>query len=260
MIKTKDLKLISEKLINVFNMAGKESIELYSRGLKIDIKGDKSPVSNGDLRVNELITDKIRELTPNIPIISEETVDLNIKNTAKIFWLIDPIDGTKEYIAGKDEYTLNAALVVDAVPVLGLVGVPKKNRLFYTYAPGESYLIEDGKTKKIICSKKQPKGKIVALSSVIKPSDIILNKLKEFNVSSIVKMASSYKFCVIATGEYDIYAARERANEWDYAAGHAVAQNAGAIIKTLDEKPFLYGKEDYRNPSLLIKRAKNLNV
>ena len=260
MIKTKDLKLISEKLINVFNMAGKESIELYSRGLKIDIKGDKSPVSNGDLRVNELITDKIRELTPNIPIISEETVDLNIKNTAKIFWLIDPIDGTKEYIAGKDEYTLNAALVVDAVPVLGLVGVPKKNRLFYTYAPGESYLIEDGKTKKINCSKKQPKGKIVALSSVIKPSDIILNKLKEFNVSSIVKMASSYKFCVIATGEYDIYAARERANEWDYAAGHAVAQNAGAIIKTLDEKPFLYGKEDYRNPSLLIKRAKNLNV
>ena len=260
MIKTKDLKLISEKLINVFNMAGKESIELYSRGLKIDIKGDKSPVSNGDLRVNELITDKIRELTPNIPIISEETVDLNIKNTAKIFWLIDPIDGTKEYIAGKDEYTLNAALVVDAVPVLGLVGVPKKNRLFYTYAPGESYLIEDGKTKKINCSKKQPKGKIVALSSVIKPSDIILNKLKEFNVSSIVKMASSYKFCVIATGEYDIYAARERANEWDYAAGHAVAQNAGAIIKTLDEKPFLYGKEDYRNPSLLIKRAKNLYV
>ena len=260
MIKTKDLKLISEKLINVFNMAGKESIELYSRGLKIDIKGDKSPVSNGDLRVNELITDKIRELTPNIPIISEETVDLNIKNTAKIFWLIDPIDGTKEYIAGKDEYTLNAALVVDDVPVLGLVGVPKKNRLFYTYAPGESYLIEDGKTKKINCSKKQPKGKIVALSSVIKPSDIILNKLKEFNVSSIVKMASSYKFCVIATGEYDIYAARERANEWDYAAGHAVAQNAGAIIKTLDEKPFLYGKEDYRNPSLLIKRAKNLNV
>ncbi len=259
-MKTKDLKIISEKLINVFNVAGKESIELYSRGLKIDIKEDKSPVSNGDLRVNELITDKIKELTPNIPIISEETVNLNIKNTAKIFWLIDPIDGTKEYIAGKDEYTLNAALVVDAVPVLGLVGVPKKNRLFYTYAPGESYLIEGGKTKKINCSKKQPKGKIVALSSVIKPSDIILNKLKEFNVSSIVKMASSYKFCVIATGEYDIYAARERANEWDYAAGHAVAQNAGAIIKTLDEKPFLYGKEDYGNPSLLIKRAKNLNV
>ncbi len=258
-MKINELKSICEGLIDTFKIAGNVSIDLFAKGLKIEIKEDNSPVSNGDLKVNELITDKIKELTPNIPIISEETVDLNIKNTAKIFWLIDPIDGTKEYIAGKDEYTLNAALVVNTVPVLGLVGVPKKNRLFYTYGPGESYLIETGKVKKINCKKQQPKGKVVALSSVVKPSDIILNKLREFKVNSIVKMASSYKFCVIATGEYDIYAAKERANEWDYAAGHAIAQNAGAIIKTLDEKPFLYGKADYKNPSLLLKRAENLN-
>ena len=254
-----ELKKIAEGLIDTFNIAGQESIDLYKKGLKIEIKEDKSPVSNGDLRVNDLITNKIKKLTPNIPIVSEETVNLKIKNTAKIFWLIDPIDGTKEYIAGRDEYTLNAALVINTVPVLGVVGVPKKNRLFYSYAPGESFLIESGKTKKINCQKKQPKGQIVALSSSLKPSDIILNKLKEFNVNLIVKMASSYKFCVIANGEFDIYAARERANEWDYAAGHAIAQNAGAIIKTLDEKPFLYGKEDYRNPSLLIKRSKILD-
>ena len=258
-MKTSELKIISEKLIDTFHNAGKISIDLYKKGLNIEIKEDKSPVSNGDLKVNDLITSKIKDLTPDIPIISEETVDLKVKNKAKIFWLIDPIDGTKEYIAGKDEYTLNAALVINTVPVLGLVGAPKKNRLFYSYGPGESYLIEDGKTKKINCFKQQPKGRIVALSSVIKPSDLILNKLKEFKVNSIVKMASSYKFCVIASGEYDIYAARERANEWDYAAGHAIAQNAGAIIKTLDEKPFLYGKADYRNPSLLIKRSENLN-
>ena len=258
-MKPSELKNISESLINTFHNAGRISIELFKKGLQIQIKEDKSPVSNGDLKVNDLITSKIKILTPNIPIVSEETVDLKKKNEAKIFWLIDPIDGTKEYIAGKDEYTLNAALVVNTVPVIGVVGVPKKNRLFYTYGPEESYLIENGKTQKINCKKQQPKGKIVALSSVVKPSDIILNKLKELNVTSIVKMASSYKFCVIATGEYDVYAARERANEWDYAAGHAVAQNAGAIIKTLDEKPFLYGKGDYKNPSLLIKRSKNLN-
>jgi len=259
MVSKEDLKTLTESLIDTFKQAGNQSIELYKKGLKIEIKEDNSPVSNGDLRVNEIITKKILSLTPNIPIISEETVNLKIKNKSKIFWLIDPIDGTKEYIAGKDEYTLNAALVIDKVPVLGLVGVPKKNRLFYAYAPGESYLIENGEINKNNCIKKQPKGKIVALSSVVKPSDLILNKLKEYKVNSIVKMASSYKFCVIATGEYDIYAARERANEWDYAAGHAIAQNAGAIIKTLDEKPFLYGKEDYRNPSLLIKRSENLN-
>ena len=76
----------------------------------------------------------------------------------------------------------------------------------------------------------------------------------------MVKMASSYKFCVIAKGDFDIYAARERACEWDYAAGHAIAENAGAIISTLEGEPFLYGKEDYKNPSLLIRRSKNLNV
>ena len=254
-----ELKKIAESLIDTFIEAGEDTIKLYNDGLKIELKEDGSPVSNGDLMANDIISRKISSLTPNIPIISEETVNLNKKNKSKIFWLIDPIDGTKEYIAGRDEYTLNAALVINTVPVLGLVGVPKKKRLFFSYSPGQSYLIEENITKKISCKKQQPKGKIVALSSVIKPSDIILNKLKQFNVTSITKMASSYKFCVIATGEYDIYAAKERANEWDYAAGHAVAQNAGAIIKTLDEKPFLYGKEDYKNPSLLIKRSANLN-
>jgi 3'(2'), 5'-bisphosphate nucleotidase len=125
-----ELKNIAESLIETFNIAGQESIDLYSKGLEIKTKEDNSPVSNGDLRVNDLITKKILELTPNIPIISEETVDLKVKNKEKIFWLIDPIDGTKEYIAGKDEYTLNAALVVDKVPGIGLVGVPKKKNFF----------------------------------------------------------------------------------------------------------------------------------
>ena len=121
-----ELKKIAESLIDTINVAGQESIDLYRKGLDIEIKEDNSPVSNGDLRVNELITKKIEKLTPNIHIVSEETVDIKIKNKSKIFWLIDPIDGTREYIAGKDEYTLNAALVINTVPVLGLVGVPKK--------------------------------------------------------------------------------------------------------------------------------------
>ena len=254
-----DLQKIIEDLVDTFLSAGDLSLQLREKGLSKEIKSDNTPVSNGDIEVNKVLTKKILELTPEIPIVSEETSHNKSKNDLKDFWLIDPIDGTKEYIAGKDEYTLNAALVINTVPVIGLVGVPKKGRLFYSFYAGESYMIEREKTQKINCKKQQPKDQVVALSSVIKPSDMILNKLKEYNVTSIVKMASSYKFCVIATGEYDIYAARERANEWDYAAGHAIAQNAGAIIKTLDEKPFLYGKEDYRNPSLLIKRSENLN-
>ena len=94
---------------------------------------------------------------------------------------------------------------------------------------------------------------------LVKEDQERMKKLNEYNVSSISKVASSYKFCLIADGTFDIYAAKERANEWDYAAGHAIAENAGAIITTLDNQPFLYGKEDYRNPSLLILRSKNLN-
>ena len=133
-----ELKKIAEGLIDTFIKAGDETIKLYNEGLKIEIKEDGSPVSNGDLKADDLISKKISSLTPNIPIISEETVNLNKKNKSKIFWLIDPIDGTKEYIAGKDEYTLNAALVIDTVPVLGIVGVPKKKRLFFSYSPGQS--------------------------------------------------------------------------------------------------------------------------
>ena len=129
-MKISELKLISLGLIDTFFNAGKVSVDLYKKGLKIQIKDDQSPVSNGDLAVNELITNKIKELTPNLPIVSEETVDLKIKNKSKIFWLIDPIDGTKEYIAGKEEYTLNAALVIDTVPMIGIVGVPKKIDFF----------------------------------------------------------------------------------------------------------------------------------
>ena len=254
-----ELKTIAEGLIETFNFAGQESIDLHAKGLQIETKEDNSPVSNGDLRVNELVTKKILELTPNIHIVSEETVDLKIKNKEKIFWLIDPIDGTKEYIAGKDEYTLNAALVIDKVPEIGLVGVPKKKQLFYSYGAGESYLIENNKKIKNDCSKKTPKEQIIALASSPQPSEEIMKILKKYNVTSVVKMASSYKFCVIANGEFDIYAAKERANEWDYAAGHAVAEHAGAIIKTLDGNPFHYGKEDYANPSILMKRAQNLN-
>ena len=254
-----ELKTITEGLIETFNVAGQVSIDLYAKGLKIEIKEDNSPVSNGDLKVNEIITDKILKLTPNIPIVSEETVNIKVKNKEKIFWLIDPIDGTKEYVAGKDEYTLNAALIIDKVPSIGLVGAPKKKQLFYSYGVGESFLIENKIKNRNDCSKKTPKGEIVALSSSAHPSEEIMNQLKKFNVTSVVKMASSYKFCMIANGEFDIYAAKERANEWDYAAGHAVAEHAGAIIKTLEGEPFDYGKEDYANPSILMRRAQNLN-
>ena len=255
-----ELKKIAESLIETTNFAGNTSIDLYKKGLKKIIKPDNSPVTNGDLEVNKILTNKIKILTPNIPIISEETVDLKKKNNLNTFWLIDPIDGTREYIAGEDEYTINAALVINNSPIVGLLGAPRKERLFYAYGKGNSYMIEKNKTVKLECKKKTPQGKIFAVSGSSHPSDLILEVFKKYKVSSFTPMHSSYKFCVIATGEFDFYAARERAYEWDYAAGHAVAEGAGAIITTLENKPFRYGKDDYKNLSLIIKRSEKLDA
>ena len=255
-----ELENIAKNLIKTTELAGEKSIEIYKKGLKTIIKPDNSPVTNGDLEVNKILTEKIKNLTPNIPIISEETVDLKKENTLKTFWLIDPIDGTKEYIAGKDEYTINAALVLNYIPTIGLVGAPKKNRLFYSYGKNNSFMIEDDKTIKLSCKKKTTKGKIFAVSGAEKPAPLILDILKKHKVESFTPMHSSYKFCVIATGEFDFYAAKERAYEWDYAAGHAVAENAGAIITTLDNQTFKYGKSNYKNLSLMIKRHEVLDA
>ena len=255
-----ELKNIAEALIKTTEHAGKISIELYNKGLKKIIKPDNSPVTNGDLEVNKILTDKIKTLTPNIPIISEETVNLQKKNELKTFWLIDPIDGTREYIAGQDEYTINASLVLNCIPIIGLLGAPRKKRLFYAYGKNNSYMIENEKAVKLDCTKKTEKGKIFAVSGSTKPNEQILEVFKKHKIHSFTPMHSSYKFCVIATGEFDFYAAKERAYEWDYAAGHAVAEGAGAIITTLENKSFNYGKDDYKNLSLIIKRSNILDA
>ena len=258
MMNNKDLKVIAEALIMTMESAGSKSIKIQNEGLKITIKKDGSPVTNGDLEVNKILTEKISQLTPGIPIISEETVDLKKKNKLNTFWLIDPIDGTKEYIAGKDEYTLNAGLIIDNLPAIGLVGVPKKKRLFYSYGKSNSYLIDQGKTIRLNCKKKTSKGKVVAVVNGMSQPPKIINLLQKYGVTNWYKLSSSYKFCVIAAGEVDLYASMERAREWDYAAGHAIAEHAGAIITTLENKEFKYGKEDYKNLSLLIRRSKVL--
>ena len=110
------------------------------------------------------------------------------------------------------------------------------------------------------CEKKTPKGKVVAVVNGMSQPPKIINLLQKYGVTNWYKLSSSYKYCVIATGEYDLYVDKVRANEWDDAAGHAIAESAGAIVTSLDNKSFEYGKEDYKNPTILIRRSKNLNA
>ncbi len=246
-------KEIVESLIDTFLYAGKICLELRDKGLIKKIKSDNTPVSNGDLEVNKIITEKIKEITPHLPIVSEETSDNKFINDLKDFWLVDPIDGTYDYINNLEEFTINAGLIINKNPVAGLIYAPSKKRMFYSYGPNNAYEFTNGETKNLNCSENFDKNdvKFVSYSNNIKPE---IEKLhKKFNVKKYVRMKSSLKFCVIAAGEYDGYVAEPRACEWDIAAGHAILQHAGGIISDFEGKEIKYGKKNFKNPSLILK-------
>ena len=253
-----NLKRINEELINTFLTAGKISIDLRNKGLKTEIKSDNTPVTNGDIEVNNIITEKIYSLTPNIPIISEESSSNKSRDNLGQFWLIDPIDGTYDYINNRDEFTLNAALIVNKKPELGIIYAPAKKRLFYTYEQGKSFEIFDDKEIKLNGEKRSNFKGIIAVTYSDELKPIISGFHKKFGVKKFVKMKSSLKFCVIATGEYDLYVTEPRASEWDIAAGHAILQNAGGVISDFEGNEILYGKKNFKNPSIILKRTKNL--
>ncbi len=225
-------KKIVLDLIGTFETASKLSLSLRKKGLKETIKEDNTPVTNGDLEVNKILIDKISELTPNIPTVSEETsLNKNLDNLST-FWLIDPIDGTYDYINNKDEFTLNAALILNNKPAIGIINAPDKKRLFYSYGAGNSFEINEQKTSKLLAGKHSNREDLVAVSYSKNLKPEILNIHKRYKIQKFVKMKSSLKFCVIAAGEYDLYVAEPRACEWDIAAGHAILEHL--------EKKFYY--------------------
>ena len=139
------LKKISDGLLKTFIDAGEKSIKLREIGLKKEIKPDNTPVTNGDIEVNNILTKKIKNITPDIPIVSEESSSNTSNTEMNNFWLIDPIDGTYDYVNNKDEFTLNAALIINKKPELGIIYAPAKKRLFYTYGFGSSFELADNK-------------------------------------------------------------------------------------------------------------------
>ena len=250
------IKEVFENLVDTFFHAGNICLDLRKKGLTKKIKDDNTPVSNGDLEVNKIVSQKIKELTPAIPIISEELNDNKSKDNLKNFWLIDPIDGTYDYIHNLEEFTINAGLILNNKSVAGIIYAPAKKRMFYSYGKNLSFEIKDKKKIKLEPTKNFNKDEIkfVSYSHKIKPEIEIFHK--KFNVKKFVRMKSSLKFCVIAAGEFDGYVAEPRACEWDIAAGHAILENAGGIVTDFNGKDLFYGKKDFKNSSLILKRSK----
>ncbi|MDC0353470.1 3'(2'),5'-bisphosphate nucleotidase CysQ [Candidatus Pelagibacter sp.] len=247
-----DIKKIVENLIDTFLEAGKLSLVLREKGLKKKIKSDNTPVSNGDLEVNKFITKKISKVTPYIPIISEETPDNKDNAKLKDFWLVDPIDGTYDYINNLEEFTINAGLIINNKPVAGLINAPAKKRMFYSYGEGNAFELNDGKTTKLNEKDNITRPiKFISYSNKIKPE--IQKIYQDIGVVENVKMKSSLKFCVVAASEYDGYVAEPRAYEWDIAAGHAILIHSGGTITDFEGNEILYGKKDLKNPSIILK-------
>ena len=249
---TQEAKKITLSLIDTFNKASQVALDLRKAGLKKEIKSDNTPVTNGDIEVNKILTKKISEITPNIVIVSEENAAHKNDRNLKDFWLIDPIDGTKDYISDRDEFTLNAALIINKKPVIGIITVPAKKRVFYSFGISNSYeLINNQEINLIDRKKKSEELRAVSYSDELKSE--IAEIHEKYNITSHQKMKSSLKFCVVAAGEFDLYAAEPRACEWDIAAGHAILEHAGGKITDFDGNEILYGKHEFKNPSLIIK-------
>jgi len=253
-----NLNKIIENLIDTFLIAGRMSLDLRKKGLKKDIKSDNTPISNGDIEVNKLLIKKLLQLTPDIPIVSEETSHNKSNKNLKNFWLVDPIDGTYDYINDLEEFTINAGLILNKKPVAGLINAPAKQRMFYSYGKDFSFELTNNKLTNLKCKSRRENKSIqmVSYSNNLKPE--IEKIYKKLNVTKHTRMKSSLKFCVIASGEYDGYVAEPRACEWDIAAGHAIVENAGASITDFKGNKIIYGKEHFKNTSLIVIGNKNL--
>ena len=253
---TEEAKKITLSLLETFNEAGRVALKLREAGLNKEIKADNTPVTNGDLEVNKILTKRIAEITPNISIVSEENLINKDNKNLSNFWLVDPIDGTNDYINNRDEFTLNAALILNKKPSIGIITAPAKKRIFYSYAKSNSYeLIKNNEISLIDKKKETNEIKAVTYSNHLKPE--ILELHNKYKVDSYVRMKSSLKFCVVATGEFDVYVAEPRACEWDIAAGHAILEHSGGKITDFEGNEILYGKMNFKNPSIILK-SKNI--
>ena len=252
-----DLQKIIEDLVDTFLSAGDLSLQLREKGLSKEIKSDNTPVSNGDIEVNNFISSQISKVTPDIPIVSEETTENKDNSKLKDFWLVDPIDGTYDYINNLEEFTINAGLILNNKPVAGLINAPAKKRMFYSHGKGKSFEFSNNETINLseLPSKRTKPLNFISYSNKIKPE--IQKIYDELGVKKYTRMKSSLKFCVVAAGEFDGYVAEPRAYEWDIAAGHAILENTGGSVKDFDRNEILYGRKDLKNPSIILK-SKNI--
>ena len=237
------------EIVSAVKAAGDAVLEVYSEAFEVQAKDDGSPVTEADRRSEEIIIAALRRVTPELPIIAEESAgDLSGRPAPSLFWLVDPLDGTKEFISRNGEFTVNVALVEGGMPILGLVLAPARGRLFMA-APGMTPMIEEAGVRSEIAARSIPaEGATIVSSRSHGDPEALAQFTADRKIAAQISAGSSLKFCVVAAGQADIYPRFGRTMEWDTAAGHAVLLAAGGRVDDLEGRPLHYGKPGFENP------------
>ncbi len=250
-----DPKSLVEPIVALAEDAGRAILEVYSTDFEVQSKEDASPLTQADLASHRWIDAGLRSLTPDIPVISEESglADFGERSGWQLYWIVDPLDGTKEFVNRNDEFTVNIALVQDGTAILGVVHVPVYGRT-YVGCRGLGAQRRDGDSDpvsiRVAAASGEPPRIVGSRSHRGKSLDAYLAAIGEHEM---VPMGSSLKFCVVAEGNADLYPRLGPTSEWDTAAAQAVVEQAGGSVVTLDGKPMKYNtKADILNPHFLV--------
>ena len=246
-INSNDFKDITGFLRDISKKASKKFLIFITILLMLK-KLDDSPLTKADLESNDIICKSLEKEFPNIPVISEENRIRDYKEA--VFFLVDPLDGTKEFINKNGEFTVNIGLVIDNISRLGVIEIPVTGVQYFS--DGESsFKFEKKNLKKISSLNKRKKIKIVVSRSHLDSFTInLLKKIK--NEHSTLKVGSSIKFCLVAEGEADLYLRKGNTMEWDTAAGSAIIKTSHSKIYDFSLKELKYGKKDFRNSSFIV--------
>lgn len=238
--------------------AGEQIMAIYDAdALDTQAKADSSPVTAADLAADEIIRHGLRAAFPDIPAVTEEAADSHDQTGLTRFFLVDPLDGTKEFIQRRGEFTVNIALIEDGVPVRGVVYAPAIGRLFATRGSSavelgvKNHRIAAGSARALTVAVPDNTA-LTVIASKSHRDQATDDYIAKFNVADFTSAGSSLKFCLLAAGEADFYPRLGRTMEWDTAAGHAVLRAAGGIVLRFDDKtPLTYGKPGWDNPFFL---------
>ncbi len=243
----------TETLYETVLEAGRKIMDIFAQDFDVVYKDDKSPVTEADEAAEKIILRDLQIVAPNIPVIAEEQASAGkIPDVADVFWLVDPLDGTKEFVKKGTDFTVNIALIENGAPTFGIVYAPALGRMFVAKNPKTAVQMEvrEGRflgEEKPITVRDVPTKGITAVASKSHRDDQTNAFLEKLGVTDIVSTGSSLKFCLVAAGEADIYPRFGPTMEWDTGAGHAVLNAAGGTVKNPDGTIFQYKKAGFRN-------------